>query len=540
MKELINGMYALSLSGMRLRSIFLSLCLCCSLIPACSQQAMGDKGWGDVGNGFYQNPVLPTDCSDMDCTKVGDDYYAICSTMQFSPGMMVMHSRNLVDWEIIGHAVRDITQITPELDWSKMNRYGRGVWAGAIRYHQGKYYIVFSTADEGIFMTSADRPSGPWSDLICLRREAGWDDPCIIWDEKGKPWMVATYYKDHYKTYLFRLSEDLKSIEPASPLYVQEGNGREASKLLFHEGWYYLFYSEYTPEEGRYVMVRRSRSMDAPFSEVRRLTRNTPGDQEPNQGGIVQGPDHQWYFFLCHGKGGWEGRMASLLPVTWSEGWPRIGDIQEDGIGTMVWKGTMPGKSNPYPMGVQEDFSRNRFSEALEWNYQPRPSYYSLSVRKGWLRMKAFQPLRAGDFLSVGNILTTRVFKTQLNEAVTVIDLSGMRNGMHCGLCHFTKEAGKIGVSKRGGKLYLECLTDNGTKEIPLRPIRKIWLRSTWGKEGRSHFSYSLDGKTFSTIEDAYQLKRGLDRGDRIGLYCYTDSTEGGYADFDYLHYQLR
>ncbi len=528
--------------GMYHKKVLFFVWMSCCLIPVYPQSspAKMNKAWGNLGKGFYANPVLPTDCSDMDCTQVGDDYYAICSTMQFSPGMLILHSKNLVDWEIAGHAVRDITQISPELNWNRMNRYGRGVWAGAIRYHKGKYYIIFSTADEGIFMTSADHPSGPWSDLTCLRREAGWDDPCIIWDEKDQPWMVATYFKDNYKTSLFRLSKDLKSIEPASPIYVQEGNGREASKLLSHDGWYYLFYSEYTPEEGRYVMVRRSKSMDAPFSEVKRLTRNTPGDQEPNQGGIVQGPDHHWYFFLCHGKGGWEGRMASLLPVTWQEGWPSIGAVQDDGIGTMVWKGAIPGRSYSYPMGVQENFDQGKISEALEWNYQPRTDCYSLSARKGWLRMKAFQPLRAGDFLSVGNILTTRIYKTVYNQAVTCIDLSGMRDGMHCGLCHFTKEAGKIGIVKRGEKLYLECLTDSGTKEIPLRPIRKIWLRSTWDKEGLSHFSYSLDGKAFTTFGGSYQLKRGLDRGDRIGLYSYTDSTEGGYADFDYLHYQLQ
>src|ERR1043165_6411621 len=141
--------------------------------------------WGDQGDGTYRNPVLPADYSDLDCIRVGEDYYAISSTMQFSPGMIILHSRDLVNWTIAGHAINDLTQIGPELNWDRMNRLGKGVWAGAIRYAKGRFWIYFGTPDEGYFVTSAPNPTGPWESLHPLMKSRGWDDCCPFWDDDG-------------------------------------------------------------------------------------------------------------------------------------------------------------------------------------------------------------------------------------------------------------------------------------------------------------------------------------------------------------------
>ncbi|MDT3387224.1 MAG: family 43 glycosylhydrolase, partial [Bacteroidota bacterium] len=167
----------------------------------------GVKGvweWQIYREGSYTNPILPADFSDIDCIRVGKDYYAISSTFQFSPGMAILHSTNLVDWEICGHAVNDLTQISPHLNWDSMDRYARGIWAGTLRYHKGKFYLVFGTPDEGYFITTASKPEGEWSPLHPLLKEAGWDDCTLDWDESGTPYFVGTCFKDNYKTYLFR------------------------------------------------------------------------------------------------------------------------------------------------------------------------------------------------------------------------------------------------------------------------------------------------------------------------------------------------
>ena len=176
--------------------------------------------WGDQNNGIYRNPVLPADYSDLDCIRVGDDYYAISSTFQYSPGMIILHSKDLVSWTIKSHAVPDVTQISPQMNWDKMNRYGTGIWAGAIRYHQGKFWIYFGTPQEGYFMTTAKNIEGPWEPLHKIMDQAGWDDCCPFWDDDGQGYFIGTNFRDGYKIHLFKRSE----VKPTSFTRSMEHN----------------------------------------------------------------------------------------------------------------------------------------------------------------------------------------------------------------------------------------------------------------------------------------------------------------------------
>ncbi|MBR4533298.1 MAG: family 43 glycosylhydrolase [Bacteroidaceae bacterium] len=200
--------------------------------------------WGEQPDGTYLNPVIPADYSDLDCIRVGDDYYAISSTMQYSPGMTILHSRDLVNWEIAGNAVSDLSEISPALTWQQMDRYGRGIWAGTLRHHDGRFYLYFGTPDEGFFMTSATKAEGPWDPLTCLLAESGWDDCSVIWDEDGDAWFIDTCFREGYKTYFFRMASDGRSIHRSTARLVNEGYGREANKLIYHDGYYYLIFSE--------------------------------------------------------------------------------------------------------------------------------------------------------------------------------------------------------------------------------------------------------------------------------------------------------
>ena len=163
-------------------------CTCFSIYLTAQQSVeWGNwKNWGDQGDGTYINPIIPSDYSDIDCIRVGEDYYAISSTFQFSPGMTLLHSKDLVNWEIYGNIIDDLTQISEDLNWTRMDRYGRGVWAGTLRHYNGRFYLFFGTPDEGYFMTSASRAEGPWEPLTPLLPEPGWDDCTAMWDENGK------------------------------------------------------------------------------------------------------------------------------------------------------------------------------------------------------------------------------------------------------------------------------------------------------------------------------------------------------------------
>lgn len=497
------------------------------------------KTWGDQGNGTYRNPVVPADFSDIDCIRVGNDYYAISSTFQFSPGMTILHSRDLVNWEICGHAIADLTQISQELNWTRMNRYGKGVWAGTLRYYKGRFYIFFGTPDEGYFMTSAPQPQGPWEPLTPLLAESGWDDCSIIWDDDGQAYFVGTHFADGYKTYLFRMRADGKEIDRASAVLVNTGSHREANKLIKVNDWYYLVFSEHKQETGRYVMAKRSRKVMGPYLEERQLALASREAMEPNQGGIIQGPDSNWYFLTHHGTGDWSGRVMSLLPVTWQDDWPIIGEVLPEKIGTMAWTGKMPATGGKKLSIKKTDyFGGTSLSPQWQWNYQPRKDKYSFTARPGWLRLEAFAPLKPDDLMQAGNTLTQRVFRKAQNEVVIKMDISNMADGQKAGLCHFSSQHAALGVVKSGPFTYLEYRENGKVVRGDIVRRKTIWLRSVWGLDGKSRSYYSLNGRKYISFGDVYQMVWGNYRGDRIGIYSFNDKGDGGWVDVDYVEYR--
>ena len=361
----------------------------------------------------------------------------------------------------------------------------------------------------------------------------------MMWDEDSKAYFVGTHFADGYKTYLFEMSPDGKSIDRESAVLINEGNGREASKLIKAGEWYYLVFSEYKPGIGRYVMAKRSRKLVGPYKEEKQLALPSCEAMEPNQGGIVEGKDGNWYFLTHHGSGDWSGRIVSLLPVTWVEGWPIIGEVLPQQIGTMVWSGKMPYEyEEKLTLKRSDDFDEARLAPQWQWNYQPRKDFFSLSERLGWLRLKAYRPLEANNLMKAGNTLTQRTFRKETNEVIIRLDISEMVDGQKNGLCHFSSEHSAIGIVKEKGVCYLEY-RKNGkiTKGNPIHS-RYVWFSSQWGLDGKSRYYYSVDGDNFIPFGEDYQLVWGNYRGDRIGIYCFNDESDGGAVDVDYFHYR--
>ena len=500
--------------------------------------------WGDRGDGTYANPVMPGDFSDLDAIRVGADYYAITSTFQYSPGVAVLHSRDLVNWRIAGHVVMDLTEIGPELKWDRMNRSGRGIWAGSIRYRDGKFRVYFATPDEGVFTSSATNPAGPWEPLKAVWRVTGWDDPCPFRDDDGQNYLVLTNFKADpangktYNIHLFRMDAGGERLLPESDRIIHQSRGSEANKLYKIGGLYYHYFSE-VHAEGRVPMIERARSLDGPW-EIRQLMHvNKAVDKEPNQGGLIQIPSGTWYFVTHQGTGDWEGRAGVLLPVTWNDGWPVIGEPGTDGIGNMVWRGAKPVAGFPRAqLWAGDDFRAPRLRPEWEWNYQPRDEMWSLRERSGHLRLRAFPPLRSADFLSVGNVLSQRAMRTQHNRVTVRLDLRGVAEGQEAGLAHYSRTYCTVGVAcARGGTKLVMNL--NGVRsDGPDIVGRLVWLRSTWDFDGVSQFAYSLDGKVFHEVGLPYRLAWGAYRGDRVGLFTFNDSGVKGYVDMDGFDYQ--
>lgn len=499
--------------------------------------------WGEQSDGTYHNPVLPGDFSDLDCIRVGDDYYAITSTFQYSPGMTILHSKDLVNWSIISHAVEDIRQIGPALNWDRMDRYGRGIWAGSIRYNDGKFYVLFGTPEEGFFTTWAKDPRGPWAPLTNILPERGWDDCTAIWDENGQAYFIGTCFGDGYKTYIFKMAPDCSSIDRSSAVLINQGDGREASKLIKVGNYYYLIYS--TVEHGiRFVVGKRTLDLSNPkgWSEEKRLMAYNRESHEPNQGGVVLGPDNkQWYFFTHHGHGDWSGRIASLLPVTWVDGWPIMGRVGEDGLGYMVWSAEMPLKAESEKKTVFfDDFKSKELNPNWAWNYYPRNEMWSLTDKKGHLRMKAVKPIESNNLKKTPNILTQRIYRTGFNQVTTKIKVKGMADGQVAGLCHYAHTYAYIGLQKTNGNPEIVFNENEQIKTLPIKKTKNIWLRSTWGLDGKSTFSYSTDGKTFVEFGNPYQFTWGDYRGTRVGLFTSNETEEKGYIDVDFFKYERK
>lgn len=510
-------------------------------LPARAQpRTWGDwPTWGDQGDGTYRNPVLPSDYSDIDCLRVGSNYYAISSTFQFSPGVVILHSRDLVNWSILGHVVTDLTQISPELNWDKMNRYGKGVWAGAMRFHDQKFWVYFGTPDEGYFMSTATNPAGPWSPLHPVLKGPGWDDCCPFWDDDGQGYLVGSNFRDGYSIHLWKLTADGRDIVPESDHVIHQSRGSEANKLYKINGYYYHLFSEVKPE-GRVVMMERAKDIFGPYTESHQLNHAEKQFKEPNQGGLVQTEKGDWYWYTHHGTGDWGGRINSLLPVTWVDGWPILGAVGADGLGTMVWAGKKPVEGTPIVRPqTSDEFAETTLPPQWEWNYQPRADKWSLTEHPGWLRLHAFTPLSPNNFLKAGNTLTQRCFQATANTVVIKLELSGLADGQKAGLCHFSKNYSTFGVSQAGDVRQLEYNNNGKITVGPALAGKVVWLKSTWGADGQSQYAYSTDGQTFTDFGDPYPLAWGYYRGDRIGIYCFNPKGDAGFVDVDFFHYDL-
>ena len=522
----------------------LSVLLLAVLITAAAHgQTRGE--WGDQGDGTYANPVMPGDFSDLDAIRVGADYYAFTSTFQYSPGVAILHSRDLVNWEIAGHAVPDLTALDRELNWDRMGRAGRGVWAGAIRFHQGRFWVYFGTPDQGILMTTAAQVAGPWTPPKLVLDAPGWDDPCPFWDDDGQGYLVATHFAPEgpaatpYNIHVFKMNAAGDALLPGTDRVIHHSKGSEANKLDKIDGRYFHYFSEVRPE-GRVPMMERAASLNGPW-EIRQLMHVHPKiDKEPNQGGLVQLPSGAWAFLTHQGTGDWEGRAGVLLPVTWIDGWPIPGHVGPDGIGNMVWTAKMPVTGFPRTtLAASDDFASPTLKPEWEWNYQPRADHWSLTEHPGHLRLRAFAPLRPDDIRATGNVLTQRAFRTRENQVTAKLDLSGMVDGQEAGLAHYGKTSCTLSIVREAG---VRRLSDhaNGTKTPgPVLPGTVIYLRSTWGFDGLSRFSYSTDGRTYLPFGDPCQLTWGDYRGDRIGLFTVNPTADAGYLDVDSFDYTI-
>ena len=393
-----------------------------------------------------QNPIIYADVPDPSMVRVGDTYYMSSTTMHFVPGVPIMKSKDLVNWQMVSYASSSLGDVeTMNLDNGK-NTYGKGTWASSIRFHNGMYYVstYAQTTNKTYIYKTKDIEKGPWETISF---SPGIHDASLWFDDNGKIFMISGAGKIH----IVELKEDLSGVKEGTdriliedinaPLGKNVGLG-EGSQLFKVNGKYYLFTISWPRGGMRTVVIHRADNLAGPWEG--RLGFQDGGVA---QGGMIDTPDGRWFAYLFQDHGS-VGRIPFIVPIKWEDGWPVIGNNGKlpETLDLPASKGLMPG------IVANDEFTRKKNDPALplvwQWNHNPNNTLWSVTERKGYLRLKTGRVDTL--FVQAKNTLTQRTFGP-VSSGITSLDVTGMKEGDFAGLALLQRKFGQVGVKYSNG-----------------------------------------------------------------------------------------
>jgi beta-xylosidase len=489
-----------------------------------------------------KNPVLFADVPDLSMIRVGDTYYMSSTTMHMSPGVPIMKSKDLVNWQLVSYAYDTLVSNDDMNLENGKSTYGRGSWASSIRYHKGLYYVSTFAATSGKthIYTTKNIEKGPWK-AIAFRPSL--HDHSLFFDDDGKVYMLYS----NKKLTLVELKEDLSGLKegginqvviedvtvPTQP--IGPSNLGEGSQLFKVAGKYYLFNITWPKDGMRTVVVHRAEKITGPYEGRVALQ-----DLGVAQGGLINTQKGEWFAYLFRDYGA-VGRIPYLVPVKWQDGWPALGEN-----GKVPQTLNLPASIGLIPGIVASDeFNRKKGDAALplvwQWNHNPDNRLWSLDARKGFLRLTTGRV--DSGFLQAKNTLTQRTIGP-VSSGTTRLDVAGMKDGDFAGLSLLQKNYGLVGVQLADGKKSIVMINASGgspvvAQTIPLQQPT-VYFKAECNFTDRkdvANFYYSLDGKTWqpagTELKMTYTLPHFM--GYRFGLFNYATKTTGGFADFDFF-----
>ena len=499
-------------------------------IAAISLPAQRPLDWGDQHNGTYKNPVLNADYSDPDVIGVDDKYYMVASDFHFI-GMQVLESFDMVNWHII-------SQVYDRFDlpgWDENGHYGGGSWAPSIRYHDGLFYVYFCTPDEGLFMSTASDPHGPWSPLHCVKAVEKWEDPCPFWDDDGQAYLGRSQWRAG-PIIVHRMTPDGKTLLDDG-VTVYTGPVAEGTKFLKRNGYYYLIIPEGGVGTG-WQTVLRSRNIYGPYEKRVVLEQGSTDVNGPHQGALVDTPDGTWWFYHFQDTNP-AGRVVHLQPARWLDDWPLIGvDIDGNGIGepVAVWEAPLSSPEGDTNVLQSNEAPSGAVGGAWQWNHNPVDSAWSLTERPGWL---TFHILPAATMKDSRNMLTQKTVGYE-SEATVCLDVSQMKDGDCAGLLCIGKQFMGVGVTQHDGHRHFYLEVDGERQQLDVCHKKKVFLRVNIDSQNNRHqFSVSTDGRRFLALGEPFALRTGYWKGSRIGVYSYATGSTAGRAAFHDFHYDV-
>lgn len=519
-----------------------SLAIVLSLMASCVVDAQ--QVWNpDNGNGTFTNPIMWGDWPDPDVIRVGDKFYFVSTSMNYVPGCPIAVSKDLVNWEMAGYAV-DRYDEDPRFDMQGGTMYMNGSWAATIRHHKDKFYVGFCTPNgwgnkQGHFsICIADKPEGPWERTIFPEYLY---DPGLFFDDDGKVYVVH----GQHRLFITELNTDVKSVK-GKPVEIWDKGfkdsrtwgpnfGMEGAHMYKINGMYYIT----CPAGGTegWQVCLRSKNIYGPYEHkviVEDATSYPPNGL--HQGGMVQLENGDWWFIIMQDRGP-IGRVPHLLPVRWVDGWPMLG---VDGKDVITYRKPEVGKKQQRltAPATTDEFDGKHLGLQWQLNHNPDNTKWSLTERRGYLRLKASQ---AKNLYESRNTLTQRV-QGPSSEGSVEIDLSGLKDGNIAGLGVFQLPYAYVAITQEGNDRKIVMYN----KEEEIEAVTdfkgdKIWFRArVMDKNFTACFYYSLDGINYLPIGRELKMGLGLPwTGNRFALFNFTTKANGvdGYADFNWFRF---
>lgn len=539
----------------------LTLCLC-GLVQSLFSQTVSDVWVADKGNGTYTNPIIHADYSDPDVCRAGDDYYMTASSFGHAPGMPILHSKDLVNWEIVNYALPTL----PPEDVFAAPQHGKGVWAPCIRFHEGVFYIYWGDPDFGVYMIRTEDPLGEWSEPVLVMAGKGFIDPTPLWDDDGRVYMAYAWAASrsgvNSVVNMVELNtEGTKVI--SNPVMVYDGNYNEnhtveGPKLYKRNGYYYIFAPAGSVAWG-WQLVMRSDNIYGPYEARIVMAEGSSGINGPHQGGWVETATGESWFVNFQDKGAY-GRIIHLNSMTWNGDWPVIGvDKNNSGCGEPVKSYKKPNVGGTYPKSTPAD--SDEFSSphmGLQWQWQANYQHvFGYPSPLGYFRLNAYNlPADAPNLWNVPNILLQK-FMAEEFVVRTKVRFTPKDEGDRAGLIVFGLAYGAVQAVYRNGEVVIEYVTCDDamggagerTVEIGRMPIQKeeytqgvtrLWQDMYFMGEvkagGKCRFGYSRDGRKYTFAKESFVAQPGRWVGAKVGMYAVTPAPrEKSWIDIDWF-----
>lgn len=521
-----------------------------SLFNLAEPQSTVSKVWApDLGNGQYKNPVLYADYSDPDAIRVGEDYFLVSSSFNCVPALPILHSKDLVNWTIIGNVFLH----QAPFDVFNKPQHGNGVWAPALRYHKGEFYLFYPDPDYGIYVCKAKNPQGPWSEPIMVKAGKGLIDPCPLWDDDGSVYLVHGYAGSRatIKSVLTinKMNAEATAISDQAVM-VFDGHTNhptlEGPKLYKRNGYYYIFAPAGGVKTG-WQLVLRSKNIYGPYEEKIVMDQGKSSINGPHQGAWVDTQTGEDWFLHFNDKEAY-GRVVMLQPMQWKADWPVIGvDKDGDGKGEPVLEYKKPNVGGKHAFCTpQSDDEFSQTSLGLQWQWHANPQFvWGFPSAQGFYRLNAMAyPEGASNLWAVPNLLMQKLVAPSFS-ATTKFNFSARSDSEKFGFLLMGSSYAYISVERRNNQLYISqstCLNaEKGNAEEVSDSVKvdtgHLFFKIDVKPDAVCRFSYSTDGKKYREVGKAFSAVPGRWIGAKIGYFCLRKGkfNDSGYSDIDWF-----